>query len=192
MCTSIKDFEQQRHWGLGCPLQNLEPPTRPPGQCTLLNGVCQYTQTTLECDVWVPDCDYRLMCGTVEERERTTNTDALCGGFGTQPPPPDMLCIPINDTCQWYNPCHFWRGYCSSGYRCGTADQYYEFVFGPHPLCARPPEGWAEPIAPGECVVVENQQCGWSSKCLHDLYIMQSVEPLTFINVGRWEKSPSN
>ena len=27
-----------------------------------------------------------------------------------------------------------------------------------------PPEGWVEPVPPGECVVNENHECGWSSK----------------------------
>ena len=144
---------------------NLEPPTPPPGQCRLVNGSCQYTQPTVACDTWVPDCDYRYMCGTVEQRNLTTNTDALCGfrGFGSNAPNPDEFCEPVDGTCQWYNPCRYWRGHCLSGYQCGTVEQYYRFLFGPHPLCAFPPEGWTEPLPPGDCVLTgEDQQCGWS------------------------------
>lgn len=161
VCTSVEDFERY-HRGpqLGCPVRDLEPPTPPPGQCRPVNGVCQYTQPVVTCDIWVPDCDYRYTCGTVEERENTS--DVTCAIFGNVPPSPDMLCIPVNDTCQWYNPCRYWRGHCLSGYRCGTVEQYYAFVFGPHPLCSLPPEWWVEPQPQGECVV-EDGECGWSS-----------------------------
>lgn len=162
MCTSVEDFERSHRFlpPPRCPTSNSDPvPTPPPGQCRPVDGVCQYAQPIVTCDVWVPDCDYRYTCGTVEERERTTNR---CGNFGQMPPDPDMLCIPVNDTCQWYNPCRYWRGFCLSGYQCGTVDQYYRWLFGPQPLCAYPPEGWVEPQPPGECVV-QDQQCGWSS-----------------------------
>ena len=162
MCTSVEEYERSNLFPLGCPMLNLEPPTPPPGQCRLENGICQYAQPAVTCDTWVPDCHFSYSCGTTEERERTTNTDAACASFGQDLPPPDMLCIPVNDTCQWYNPCRYWRGFCQSGYRCGTVEQYYAFIFGPQPLCVAPPEGWVEPLPPGDCIAQE-QECRWSS-----------------------------
>ena len=115
--------------------------------------------------MWIPDCDYRYTCGSVEERERAReNTN--CGVIGHPPPPPDNLCLPINNTCQWYNPCHYWRGHCLSPYQCGTADEYYNFVFGPIPGCFVPPERWVELIPPGECLIYD-QECNWSSEYVY-------------------------
>lgn len=166
VCTSVETYERDHvRPQLGCPALSTTPPVPPPDQCRLINGTCQYTSVTLECTTWVPDCDYRYTCGSVEERERTDSPE-LCRGnnFGQEAPVPDTLCLPVNDTCQWYNPCHYWRGHCSAPYQCGTADEYYAFKFGPQPLCARPPEGWVRPLPPGECVV-QQEQCTWSSEC---------------------------
>lgn len=164
VCTSEYVYQQSRHgFQLGCPVQ-ADTPTPPPGvECRVVNGTCQYTDSDLECTTWVPDCQFSYTCGSVQERERTAN-QSHCGG-GQTPPLPDMQCLPINDTCQWYDPCYYWRGFCGGSYSCGNANQYYDFVFGPQPLCARPPEGWGEVLPPGECVV-QDQQCQWSSKLL--------------------------
>ena len=157
VCTSVEEYERS-HLGpqFGCPSLNLEPPTPPPGQCRLENGTCQYAQPAVTCNVSVSDCYCSYTCNT---NTHTTNHQNF------RLPPPDMLCIPVNDTCQWYNPCRYWRGFCQSGYRCGTVEQYYAFIFGPQPLCAAPPEGWVEPLPPGDCIAQE-QECRWSSMCV--------------------------
>jgi hypothetical protein len=165
VCTSVEEFERNRLRPQPlCPTRNADPPTPPPGQCRLENGTCQYAESAVVCEVWVPNCAYRPTCGTAEEREQTSNSSAGCPPASNGQPSPDMICIPVNDTCQWYNPCRYWRGHCLSGYNCGTVEQYYEFIFGPQPLCAAPPEGWIMPRPPGDCVVV-NEECGWSSTC---------------------------
>ena len=114
---------------------------------------CHYNSTILECDTWVPHYDYRYTCGLVKERD-----DIMGGGFRT-PPTPDKLCVPVNDTCQWFNPCQYWREHSFAPYQCGTLDEYYSFIFGPTPLGARPPdaEQWVEPVPPGVCVVDQKQ-----------------------------------
>ena len=150
---------------LGCPVREGDPPTPPPGlKCRVVDGTCQYTNSDLECTRWVPDCHFSYTCGSVQERQRTANSSNCGPPLFNQPPPlPDELCLPINNTCQWYNPCRYWRGHCQAPYYCGTADQFYMHQFGPQPLCALPPEGWVEPQPPGECVV-RDQSCQWSSE----------------------------
>ena len=128
----------------------------------MVDGVCQFTNASQDCTTWLNTCQ-GYQCGTESEyRAFLTAPGAVCP-FGGQYPQPDDICVPINDTCQWYNPCRSWRGFCYSGYNCGTTDQYYQFLFGPQPSCAPPPPGWVEPIPPGECAV-RNGQCDWYSK----------------------------
>ena len=143
----------------GCPTLPITVP-QPSGKCRLVKGICQYTNSSLECATWVPSGDYRYICGSVAERDQALESK---GSFIGNPPVPDQLCLPINGTCQWYNPCRFWKGFCSSPYRCGSIDDYLAFQFGPQPLCAPPPKGWVTPIPPGECIITD-KQCRWSSK----------------------------
>ena len=128
----------------------------PPGECLMVNGACQFTNASLECATWLNSCQ-GYQCGSMSEWQGAA-PDTMC-----QYPLPDELCLPINNTCQWYNPCRSWRGFCQSGYNCGTADQYYQFLFGPQPPCPLPPSGWVPPDPPGECAM-RNGQCDWYSK----------------------------
>ena len=157
MCNSEEAYQRYIH-GIPpeCPQTNVTPP-EPPGQCRLINGSCQYSNTTLECDTWVPTYSYFYTCGLVD--------DVIRGRFGT-PPTPDEICVPVNDTCQWFNPCQYWREHSFAPYQCGTLDEYYAFIFGPTPPGASPPEQWVEPTPLGECVVDQKRQCNWSSMCL--------------------------
>ena len=143
----------------GCPTLPITVPP-PSGKCRLVNGICQYTISSLECTTWVPSNDYRYTCGSVEERDQVSETNRR---FIGNPPVPDQLCLPINGMCQWYNPCRFWKGFCSSPYHCGSIDDYLAFQFGPQPRCVAPPKGWVLPIPPGDCIITD-QQCRWSSK----------------------------
>lgn len=136
----------------------------PPGECQVVDGQCQFTNTTLECTTWLNTCR-GYQCGTVAEYQAFLEAPGATCSFGGQYPQPDDLCVPINNTCQWYNPCRAWRGFCWSGYNCGTTDQYYRFILGPQPLCSLPPPGWVEPHPPGECAVM-NGGCNWYSKFL--------------------------
>lgn len=164
VCTSEYTYQRSLHsLQPGCPASE-DVPTPPPGlQCRVINDTCQYTDSDLECATWVPDCQFSYTCGSVQERDQASN-QTNCGHLiGQTLPLPDTQCLPINNTCQWYNPCYYWRGYCGGTYQCGNANEYYSFEFGPHPLCAPPPEGWGEVVPPGECVI-QHQQCEWSSK----------------------------
>ena len=161
MCTSVEE-QQNYQFGpqLGCPALDVDPPAPPTDQCRLVNGTCQYTQDTMECSIQLEmrACDHnRYFC--TEEDLGGVVVD--CFTQGNNYPYPDMLCESINDTCQWYNPCRSWRGFCYSGYRCGSLSEYYAFLHGPVPLCVPPPGELVEPIPPGECVV-EEERCGWS------------------------------
>lgn len=165
ICTSEEAYYEHFRFGLrpGCPVSNVDPPTPPPGhRCLLINGTCQYAVSSLECTTSVQSCSDGYICGPTQGAKLNTNT-VTPPVPNCEPPLPDMLCLPINDTCQWYNPCRYWRGYCFSPYQCGTADEYYAFMFGPQPLCAPAGGLLTEPIAPGDCVV-RDQDCRWSSK----------------------------
>lgn len=156
VCTSIEDYVRYQHKPqLHCPTLNLDPPTSPSGQCRLVNGSCQYTWPTVVCYAWIPIGDYRYTCGNGTGRNRNN----ISGVAST--PTPDMFCEPVNNTCQWYKPCRYWMNHCLPGYQCGTMEEYYQFLFGP---CGVPPEGgWTGSAPPpGDCVLVEGQQCGWS------------------------------
>ena len=166
-CTSEQEYQRFRLGPQpGCPdimpVNATQPPA--PGRCEIVDGTCQFTTYLLQCTSWVNTCQIRYQCGSIEEHAAYLNSsESHCGLF--QPlPKPNSLCLPISNTCQWYNPCASWRGHCLSGYNCGTADEYYAFLYGPHPLCAQPPPGWTEPLPPGECQLDSSAQCSWSSK----------------------------
>ena len=163
VCTSVEVYERN-HLGPKppCPV-NFHPPMPPPGQCRLVNGTCQYAQPAVTCRIWYPDCEFRYTCGTTEEWKRNSYT---CPPFISLPPP-DTLCIPINNTCRWYNPCRYWKNSHSSGYSCGSLDQYYKFIFGLQPPSIAPPEELVETQPPGDCVIV-NGECAWSSKWIRE------------------------
>lgn len=162
----------------GCPAIYPQTTGPPPGDCRPVDGMCQFTNATLECTTWLNSCR-GYQCGSTSEYNAFLASPGPVCSFGGQYPQPDDLCLPINGTCQWYNPCRTWRGFCLSGYNCGTADRYYQFRFGPQPLCALPPPGWVEPEPPGECAV-RNGQCDWYSKLITYMYVHVN---LAFCNV---------
>lgn len=159
-CTTDESYWQFRYGPQpGCPAIYPQTTAPPPGDCQMVDGMCQFTNATLECTTWLNSC-LGYQCGSTSEYSAFLASPGPVCSFGGQYPQPDDLCLPINGTCQWYNPCRSWRGFCLSGYNCGTADQYYQFRFGPQPLCA---PGWVESDPPGECAV-RNGQCDWYSK----------------------------
>ena len=142
----------------GCPVFYNPNATAPPGECVLINGACNFTENTVNCTTWLPGCEYR--CGTFEEYEE--NPSDSCPNL--EPVPlPDALCIPINDSCQWYNPCRLRRSFCNLSYQCGTLSEYWAMVYGPQPLCSPPAPGWEEPETPGECILQQGE-CTWSGE----------------------------
>ena len=151
---------------MGCSI-DVTPPIPPPSeQCQVINDTCQFTNSTLECNLQLSSCNYgQYYCRPVNDLTYQSKANLNCqeGSSGQIVPTPDRLCLPVDGQCQWYNPCHYWKGYCNGPYHCGTADEYYSFIFGPMPSCSLPPEGYVEPIVPGECVVKDNL-CTWSGK----------------------------
>ena len=133
--------------------------TPAPGVCTLNNGSCQFVDP---CATWNKQCfgtDYQC---TTKEQYQYHN----CSSF-YQPnpaPPPKEKCLAINGTCQQYNPCRKWAGFCNGPYQCITDVQYYQYTHGPQPGCPAPQNTPQQPhIPPGECIY-QNGQCVWSSK----------------------------
>ena len=143
-----------------CPSLNTTSPPLPARYCSLIDGVCQFTSTTPNCTTWFDHCRIQLDCGTTTEQALS---HSMC--FTTPEPllQPRDLCIPSNESCEWYNPCRMWPGLCQGPYHCGSVDDYYQFTNGPQPLCAAPPPDWVEPTPPGQCLI-HNGQCSWSSK----------------------------
>ena len=128
--------------------------TPAPGVCTFINGSCKFVNP---CVTWNKECygtDYQC---TDKEHYNFQNCT-----FRPPPPPPKEECLPINGTCQQYNPCRMWPGFCGSPYQCITDIQYYRYTHGPQPICPLP---WPKPRPnpPGECIY-QNGQCIWSSK----------------------------
>ena len=171
-CTTDEQYWRFRRGPQpGCPAVYPQTTAPPPGDCQMVDGTCQFTNDTLECTTWLNSCQgYR--CGSTSEYNAFLASPGPVCPFGGQYPQPDDICLPINGSCQWYNPCRTWRGFCLSGYNCGTAAQYYQFIFGPQPICALPPPGWVEPEPPGDCAV-RNGQCEWYSKFTVYNYVNQ-------------------
>ena len=80
-------------------------------------------------------------------------------------PPPDTICVPVNDSCEWRNPCRMWQGWCGGQYRCESVAQYATFINGPVPGCIppSPDANITEPVPAGECVY-QDGECEWSGK----------------------------
>ena len=161
-CTTEESYTLSSLYGpqLGCDDVFNATATPPPGECLLVNGSCRYSTNLLNCTTWLPDCYSEYQCGTFEA-DNNNESPTLCSNV----PPPNSTCIQINGSCQWYNPCRMWRGFCYNPWNCGTTSDYWAFVHGPQPICSLPPPGFVEPIPPGECIV-QDGQCSWSSKFL--------------------------
>ena len=132
----------------------------------MINGVCNFTNSSLSCRSWLPYCDYSYHCGTEQEYQQYLNdlavSDVDCSFQESEAPPPSGLCTLINNTCQWYNPCRMWEDTrCLNGFVCGTHSEYWQYEFSRFPaLCPSPtPVGELEP--PGDCLL-QAGECGWS------------------------------
>ena len=126
------------------------------GVCTFINGSCKFVNP---CITWNSnkECygtDYQC---TDKEHYQHRN----CTFYEPPPPPPKAECLPINGTCQQYNPCRKWPGFCGGPYQCITDIQYYRYTHGPQPECPVPVP--PRPNPPGECIY-QHGQCVWSSK----------------------------
>ena len=124
------------------------------GVCTFINGSCKFVNP---CITWNKECygtDYQC---TDKEHYHYQNCS-----YYHPPPPPKEECLPINGTCQQYNPCRKWPGFCGGPYQCITDIQYYRYTHGPQPECPVPVP--PRPNPPGECIY-QHGQCVWSSKC---------------------------
>lgn len=151
---------------LGCPaLQNSSATPPPETTCTLSsNGSCSFVPGAPTCVSWLQDCNYGYSCTTEEEfSSATADEENFCSFPAAHPPSPDSICIPVNDTCEWYNPCRTWQSWCGGDYVCDSESQYAAFINGPQPLCIPPPENATEPVPAGECVY-QDGHCVWSGK----------------------------
>ena len=148
----------------GCPSQYPQTTAPPPGDCRLVNGVCQFTESMLKCKTWVDQLSGNK-CGSVTEYVAFTKSygAVVPKGFG-QYPPPNQLCLPENGSCRWYDPCVSWREFCTKDSVCGSADEYYAFVYGPRPPCPVVPPGRIPTEPPGQCAI-DNDHCDWYGKC---------------------------
>ena len=100
----------------------------PPGDCVVIDGVCNFTESAVSCQSWLPLCDYSYRCGTELEYAQYVNETALidvdCSFIGDVPPP-EAVCTSINGSCQWYNPCRTWNDmHCSNDLMCGSHSDY--------------------------------------------------------------------
>ena len=166
VCTT-----EAAYWGFiygpqpECPAVYPQTTAPPPGECRLVNGACKFTDSELSCKAWV-DLQNGNKCGNVSEYvEFTKSSGSLAPkGFG-QYPPPNQLCLPVNETCQWYDPCLYWRDeFCAGDFTCGSADEYYAFLYGHRPSCTPPSPGQMPPAAPlGQCAI-KKDMCDWYGK----------------------------
>ena len=148
-----------------CPTVYPNPtPPRPQGECQLVNGTCKFIDSTLKCKTWV-ELGYGNQCGQVTEYFAFVKSKGLSAPKGLgQYPPPNQLCLPINNSCQWYDPCISWKGLFTDGNICGSLDDYYAFLYGQPPsytpLSGQIPQD-ANP--PGQCAI-RKDRCDWYGK----------------------------
>ena len=156
---------------LGCPNVFNSTATPPPATtCTLeeYDETCSFVAGAPTCVSWLRGCSLQYSCTTEEEYSTVTEEegDMVCSFPALAPPSPDSICIPVNDTCQWHNPCRVWQNWCGGDYICGSEAQYAAFIHGPQPICLPPPENATEPVPEGECVY-QSGQCEWSGMTMH-------------------------
>ena len=156
---SIFGFQQ------GCPIGYNSTAMPPPATtCTLANNTCAFVEGAPTCVSWLRDCNIEYSCTTEADFSAATENDETACSFPASPPPtPNAICIPVNDTCEWHNPCRTWQNWCGGEYRCGSEAQYAAFINGPQPICAFPPFNATSRVPAGECVY-QDGQCVWSGK----------------------------
>ena len=181
VCTT-----EAAYWGFmfgpqpDCPSlhPNPTPPPPPPGECQLVNGTWKFTDSTLKCKTWF-DPIVGNKCGPVTEYNAFMKRNGLSTPKALEqnpPPPPNQLCLPINNSCYWYDPCLSWRGHCTNDNICGSLDEYYVSLYGPPPSCT-PPPGEVPRDPPGQCAI-KTDHCDWYSK-----YIVALRCSLMILNV---------
>ena len=145
------------------------PPLYPSGECQLVNGVCKFINSTLKCKSWVEQFYPGNKCGPETEYYESVKSNELSApkGFGDYPPP-NQLCLPINNSCQWYNPCISWKGLFADGNICGSLDEYYAFLYGQPPSNTKPSLQLSGQTPydinpPGQCAI-RNDHCDWYGK----------------------------
>ena len=154
--------------GPDCPTVHPSPTPPPPlGECQLVNGTCKFINSTLKCKTWVDQVHgIGNKCGTVTEYNIFMKSNGLLApkGFGDYPPP-NQLCLPINNSCQWYNPCISWKGLFTDGNICGSLDEYYAFLYGQPPSYTVTKSSLSEQSPqdvnpPGQCAI-RKDNCDW-------------------------------
>ena len=153
--------------GPDCPTVYPNPTPPPPGECQLVNDTCKFIDSSLKCKTWVDQVNGNK-CGPVTEYFAflKSNGPSAPKGFG-QYPPPNQLCLPINNSCHWYDPCISWKGLFTDGNICGSLDEYYAFLYGSPPsytvtsLSGKISQG-VNP--PGQCAI-RKDHCDWYGKC---------------------------
>ena len=162
VCTTEADYW---HFIFGpppeCPSIYPQTTAPPPGECRMVEGRCKFTDSTLTCKTWVDPLSGNK-CGSVSEYDAFTKRHGAVDvkGFG-QYPPPNQLCLPVNSSCEWYDPCLSWTELCTGDNVCGSADDYYVFLYGPKPSCSLAPSQPREP--PGQCAI-KSDHCDWYGK----------------------------
>lgn len=148
---------------LGCPITfNSTTPAPPTNTCSSSNENCGFMEDVPTCVSWLPNCSYQYSCTTADEMlAATENSTTNCNAAYFTPPTPASVCTPIDNTCQWRNPCRVWQSSCGDQYICGNEAQYASFVYGPHPICAHPSPNATQPVPAGECIY-QDGQCEWS------------------------------
>lgn len=152
---------------LGCPITFNSTTVAPPtASCSIANNTCGFMEDAALCVSWLPNCSYQYSCTTADEMmEATADSTDTCNGVYMSPPTPASVCTPINNTCEWRNPCRAWQSSCGERYVCGDEAQYAGFLYGPHPICANIPNATL-PVPAGECIY-QDGQCEWSGTLVY-------------------------
>ncbi len=141
----------------------------PPGDCVVINGVCDFTESAARCRSWFPVCEYSARCGSELEYAQYVNESALagagvdgCSSTGGVPPLTNV-CTLIDGACQWYDPCREWNDTrCSNGFMCGSHSDYWQYELDATTPCPSP-DPTPSDSPPGSCVL-QGEQCGWSGE----------------------------
>lgn len=133
------------------------------GACTN-DSACNSSAQSPTCVSWLPHCDFQYSCATEQEYllSLSSNMTSFCPFPLPPPPTPTATCVPFNNTCQWYSPCHMWREVCSGEYYCGDIQEYVTFLSSSQPpKCASYDITESTSVPPGVCLY-NNGQCEWS------------------------------